>query len=495
MVPGEAFPLSIPISAPENWQLATFVPFDHLAKRGKVQTFKVQGSRGEVVPPVGPEEEASLILWIDPSQEAFDDLDDVATATDFSGNGNDMTCSQSTAFQPRWQENQTLAGTPAFDFNTPSLSSFSGDLDTDNAANEPEYLRNAAVIATPTDGMTVFLVARRDGAHVEHTVFYRSATNGGQLPWVKEEDAGAGVYKVKWDPTGAIITPSDTTDWFIHAVRFESASLARQYYNGVQAGSTWNPTADFDADVGFMLGGGNIQIAEFQVFAGALTDASMDRRFSYLSDKHFGDGTGDPPVGASPDPPSVVLVSKTTSTITVDVTMPASAPDSIRITINGIHSYDETVTVAGSATQTIVIGGALNPDTTYVLSFRSVEDSLVSTAVSLTVTTDEVELVALDTPTSPDVSYSEGDQTVIVRVQPGANNPSLTEYHVETSSVTGGPYAFRAFGYDDGFGGLITFGVVQFSSAYTLYMRAWAVKTGWTDSSKMTEFSVEIPAR
>jgi hypothetical protein len=477
MVPGIEFDLSIPIAHPDNWLLVTFVPFDHLGKRGNVKHKKNKGSRGEIDDPGGPEGMESLLLWIDASQEGFAENDDVDTATDFSGNGHDMTCSQGTAFQPKWSDGQTPAGTPVFDFITPSLSSFSGDLNTDNAVNEPEYLRTATTLAIPTDGMTVFLVARRDGAHVEHTVFYRGADNTGQTPWVKEEDAGAGVYKVKWDPTGAIITPSDTTEFFIHAVRFESTSLARQYYNAEQAGSTWDPVASFDSATGFMLGGGNLQIAEFIVFEGALTDVEMNDIFAYLSDKHF-NGTVDPPLGTAPDPPSVVLVSETTSSITVDVTMPASAPDSIRITINGLHSYDETVTVAGSATQTIVIGGSLNPDTTYVLDFRSVDAGLTSTKVSLIVTTDAVELVALDTPTDPDVAYSEGDQTVIVRVQPGANNPSLTEYHVETSSVTGGPYAFRAFGYDDGFGGLITFGVVQFSSAYTLYMRA-----------------VEIPAR
>jgi hypothetical protein len=493
MVPGVEFDVEVPIAGPDNWLLATFVPFDHLGKRGNVKLRRTKGSRGDVTDPGGPESEASLIAWFDPGQESYADNDDVSSATDFSGNANAATCSQGVLFQPIWKENVTPAGTPSFRFTAgANANGITGvDLNTDAGAGEPEYLRTGFLGEIPTAGMVIMGVFRRWGAHVEHGGFYGGASNTGGSQWLKETHNIPDSTSVAWYPSGDVISGSLSTDFFIHTVVFESATVAKQYYNGVLAGSSWNPSADFDGDFGIIMGGGGeIEIAELQVYNSAGID--LTARHLYLSDKHF-NGTVDPPPGTAPDPPAAAAqISNTVDTITVRVTMPASAPDSIRIGVAGTRSYDETVTVAGSATQDFVITG-LEADTSYPLTFASVEAGLVSTSISIVGATDTAG-GTLDFPTSVEQAYSAGSQDILVRAQFGANNPLGTAIHASTSTAALGPYTGDYVGYEDGFGALIRIPYAQTSTSHTVYIRLFARKADWTDSSNV-DTSVVVPAR
>jgi hypothetical protein len=229
-----------------------------------------------------------LACWLDAAQESYTNGATVSLATDFSSRGGNHATSPS-GWRPTFVTAATPAGGPAFQFSCTNNGNFSGDLDTDPGSGDPQFMRTP-LIANPCDGMTVFIVARRNGTAVEHTVFYRGASAEGSGAWLKEtwgsDTPTNAIDKLKWDQPAEVISDSDSTSWFIHCVRFESSSLARHWYNGVEY-QNWDPGSDFDRDNAFIIaGGGNLQIAEFKAYVGAMGNGRVDAQFESLADKH-----------------------------------------------------------------------------------------------------------------------------------------------------------------------------------------------------------------
>lgn len=235
-----------------------------------------------------PTEDPAFEWWYAARLEtAYEDNDDVGTATDFKDGLYPATVA--TGWKPKYKTNQTPNGGPVFDFvSVNGNGNFSGYVGHPASAGEPQYLASP-LIAIPTAGMTIFTVAKRDGAHVEHGIFWRFASaTGNSHGALKETHGGDGsTDKVKWDDSSShIITASLSTDWFIHAIRFESATTVRQYYNGVDVGS-FDPATGADQILAMFLGsGGEVQIAEQHGFVDAISDSSMVRRHAYLSAIH-----------------------------------------------------------------------------------------------------------------------------------------------------------------------------------------------------------------
>jgi hypothetical protein len=138
-----------------------------------------------------------------------------------------------------------------------------------------------------------------------------------------------------------------------------------------------------------------------------------------------------PPLGTPPDPPTAAIqLSQTSNSVTARVTLPAVAPEYIRVTaggVAGLRIFDVAVTEAGGDDQDIVIDG-LYPDSTYTFNFESVTDGLTSeTGVGFIGYTEASDGI-LDAPTVTGVTYNSGDQSFMITVTAGANNPSDTWY-------------------------------------------------------------------
>ena len=101
----------------------------------------------------------------------------------------------------------------------------------------------------------------------------------------------------------------------------------------------------------------------------------------------------------------------------------------------------------------------------------------------------------LDEPTDLETAYSTGSQSILLRVQLGANNSIGTTIHVEISTVgSAGPWSGEYVGYDDGFGALIRIPYGQGSATHQVWARLWATKVSWIDSSRLPG-SLFVPAR
>ncbi len=519
MMPGVAVNVAIPISHPDNWLVVTWVPFDHLDKRGHPQTRKMQGSQGvpgTVTNPYDPPTvEPSLAVWIDPSQEdTFNNDDRVATGNDFSGEDNDAVAVAS-GFRPLYKTNQTPAGDAVFRFaSVNGNGNFGGDADTPANAGEPEYLVTP-LLGIPNDGMTIIVAGRRSGAHVEHTAFYRLATIGGNSDLgLSETHNIPDNTHLYYGINGTVIAESVTTDWFIHAVRFSSLVAERtDFYEGVEHDTVGNPAQATAMNALLIGAGGEVDIADIQLFLTDLDDTKIAERFAWLDWKlrtpHDHIPVGDPPLQIT----ALEQVDSFVDSVTVRVTLPDPAPPKIKISIDGIRGFTVDVTGAPLGTQDIIVPD-LDEGMSYTICATSVSNSgLLPTAsppwwaglpLCITGTTD-ISGGTLDDIVSVEAAYDAAGQNILVRIETtGLNHPNGTIYHAEISpDNNAGPYAGDYVGFEDGFGALISIPFAQPSSSYpflnslgnqTVYVRVWASRNGWIDSGKF-EFAAFVHYR
>jgi hypothetical protein len=503
LVPGVATTITIPLSGPENYQMTTWVPFDHLGKRGNVQSFRVRGSTGLQDPdfPDDPEDIPDLQLKLEASalvgDFALNDPIDVWECLMDPG-VNDAVQADA-ARQPLLK--QTADGV--------YVARFGG---TEDASGD--YLLTPYGVATnPTPADWTILVAYAPLG--DSTFDYAPVVAGRDATWNSfflhaNPESSNGLLnnhtaRLTWSPTGFQHGPEATNDEMAIALVRSGAgtdAIVDSYTNGDYIGSNGGGSPCGFA-TGLEIGAwtansnfGHHDVAIIWAWNRKLTDAEVALAFEMASER-VGTPVSPPTPGTPPDAPTnVVQTASTVDSITVDCTMPASAPDFIRITINSSRTYDVAVSVAGSATQSITITG-LNAGLKYTLAFRSVEDDLQSlTAFKLTGETAAAGSSTLNTPTITSASYTEGNNTFSVIVTPGGNNPADTQFYLEAGLASGGPYPYGGMTVWNGTGTVtVSTPFPQGIDSEILFYRVKARKSGWTTSAYTTEGSIEVPGQ
>ena len=502
--PGISQPVAFPISGPDNFLGVTFVPFDHLAKRGpRPKTYKIQGSLG-IIGDDGEDAEdpldifgAALAVWYDPVQQTgYSDDDELIDVDDFSGNANTGTADfvgegiYAIAGNARYKTNQHN-GLPMFRF-VRSSAAFNTLV---------QWIDTPPDIATLTDGCFMLVVGKRIDHH-EHNIVARFATTANpaqNFARVTETHGDGFNNKLQWRSAEAnvnkTIDASLTTDLFAYGIRFASVSEALQWFNGIidATNGTFDPSGDADQLGFWRIGEGDYLIGDFIFAVGDITFSQVSKAFTYVNKKWS--SSVDVPLGPQPDPPAgAVQVDQTSSSITINVEMPATAPDYIRIYMAS-RVIDVAVTVGGGAIQTIVIDG-LSPNKIYRMLLKSVEDGVESFPLIIFTHTDPLEDEALDTPAALTASYSRGDQSIVIHLdRTTLNHPSDTDYLVEASDVSGGPYSSTA-----SVSGAISGAVVSIpfpwpqrpDTSQEVYYRVKAISDGWPDSNWSAEESIFI---
>lgn len=497
MVPGIEFNLPIPLAGPDNWLMVTFVPFDHLAKRGNIQTKRNKGSRG-TNNPNNPTGLAKTVFWWEADGETgYANGDPIGTLTDQSSNGNDAVATV---------PGGSLGGGSDGTYVTNGLNSLP-IVRTVGSVPGQGCFRTPVLFNPATYGATFFLVARRTSyRNSGFFIGFQSnvsgeGSNNANLGDKGDTFSNTNQMAYQTSETNVKVIVQDPCDAFgivcldIAPDTVSGTPSITPYFNNV-AGTPFEGHHNINHDklIEIACGGNGGTInAEFYcvgITQGQMTADERNDAHLYLIDK-INIGTP-PPLDDSPDPPaSVVQVGSSASSITVRVTMPATAPDSIRIGVGTTRSYDETVAVAGGATQDFTIGD-LSADTPYNLSFRSVVGGLVSTAVSIVGTTS-AEGGTLNDPTSLAATYSRGDQAIILTAT-ATGNPRGTQYIVQTSTNPLGPFTGSRTGYNSGSSVTASIPYPQTVSAVTVYIHMFARKVDWTDSG-YDSTSVVVPAR
>lgn len=221
----------------------------------------------------GPGGTPGLLMDLDPNELVglFNDGDTVSRCPDATGNGNHAT--QSTSSQwPTFRE-AVLGQYPVLEFD-----STNGDL-----------LRTPEIQNPGASGGTIFLVARMNGAPIEHSTL------------VTLEEAGESRSSTRWlhveesifgDPPHDVLTWSDpateiltqASQWFVLGLNIQSQSVMYPWVNGIK-GTVINPHDDINTTaLAFVLGGGttvggsgtaNFQFARALWFDSAISDTEM----------------------------------------------------------------------------------------------------------------------------------------------------------------------------------------------------------------------------
>jgi hypothetical protein len=265
-----------------------------------------------------------------------------------------------------------------------------------------------------------------------------------------------------------------------------TGGILSRFSNGLEIGA-WTANGNY----------GHHDIAIIWAWNRKLTDAEVALAFAMAAER-VGTEVDPPPLGTLPDPPTnAVQTGSTVDSVTFDVTLPAVAPDFIRVAIgSALRTFDVAVTVAGGADQSITITG-LVAGREYAFGFYSVADGLRSTtSFRAEGTTADAGSDTLDTPTSPSAEYAVGPSTLYVTVTPGANNPAGTSFYLECGLVTTGPYTHGGMSVWGGTGNVtISAAFPQTAGTETLFYTVHASKSGWTDSADISEGSVAVPAQ
>lgn len=479
-VVGIAQYISYPINAPLNYLMRTYVPFDHLGKRGNLQNIVTRGSTGAGVPG-GPIEDpgdivsANLVLQLEADSLSLADNDPVASWTDLSGNAAHAV--QATAGKRPLFKTNILNGLPCVLF--------------DNV----DDMLVAPVSSLAANPFTILVVyaTRSTGTAQGRTIVggTDSLTESFFLSSGWDVSNNKHLARTKWPGSGFIQDGSPVIDDFKVALyrRSPTTSGTGEYFvDGVSIGTETGDLVGHGPELA--LGGDGSttprSVGDCYTFLvwewdGELTDDEVAQVFALASER-TGIEVDPPPLGDPPDPPSnVVQTGASSSSIEWTVTMPAVAPDYIRIT-TGIATQDVAVSVAGGAAQVIEVVVSIPPGTGIFTRFQCVDNGLLSTFVDRVGTTDPSS-GTLDAPTITDVAYSPGDQAFVVTLTAGANNPSATTYKLEYDEVPSVGYVedVAAANTDTA----LVSPAAQLVGDFVLRnFKVWATMTGWTNSAR-----------
>jgi hypothetical protein len=177
-----------------------------------------------------------------------------------------------------------------------------------------------------------------------------------------------------------------------------------------------------------------------------------------------------PTAGLPSAPTATSITAESETTITVDFTMPATdVPATLRVEVDDGSGYTAwafpAVTVAASATQTVVLTG-LDPGTTYsVRAYGMNATGGLSTSASPTDSTTTDASTTIPTPT---LGGSQVGSVVSLTITPGMSTPNGVTWVIERAG------SYVADTMDATWEGLVPGG----SAGWTVY----GTKSGWTNS-------------